>query len=239
MLASRTPSGHHGKVSRGDLRIVKNRIMETSNEIKQEFLSILNSIGCKHCTINNNLHVGGSLDLEGTSITSLPDGLHVGGYLDLEGTSITSLLDGRPIINVDMNAMSVDSSREVNGYTIYLCTYIGMKSLGDARGARKRFVAKKKGFTAHGLSLKEAVEDCRFKIMQESADCSQIIKEIQSTGFVSLAQYRLITGACKVGCLDFLRTRNISSLEMPLAEVKKLVHGQFGGDTFLKMLENN
>ena len=219
MLASRTPSGHHGKVSRGDLRIVKNRIMETSNEIKQEFLSILNSIGCKHCTINNNLHVGGSLDLEGTSITSLPD--------------------GRPIINVDMNAMSVDSSREVNGYTIYLCTYIGMKSLGDARGARKRFVAKKKGFTAHGLSLKEAVEDCRFKIMQESADCSQIIKEIQSTGFVSLAQYRLITGACKVGCLDFLRTRNISSLEMPLAEVKKLVHGQFGGDTFLKMLENN
>ena len=213
--------------------------MATSNEIKQEFLAILNSIGCKHCTINNNLHVGDSLYLRGTSITSLPDGLHVGRSLDLEGTSITSLPDGRPIINVDMNAMSVDSSREVNGYTIYLCTYIGMKRLGDARGARKRFVAKKKGFTAHGLSLKEAIEDCAFKIMQESADCSKIIKEIQSTGFVSLTQYRLITGACKVGCLDFLRTRNISSLEMPLDKVKELVHGQFGGDTFLKMLENN
>jgi len=30
----------------------------------------------------------GDLDLEGTSITSLPEGLSVGGYLDLRGTSI-------------------------------------------------------------------------------------------------------------------------------------------------------
>ena len=33
---------------------------------------------------------GGSLDLRGTSITSLPEGLTVGGSLDLRGTSITN-----------------------------------------------------------------------------------------------------------------------------------------------------
>ena len=38
-----------------------------------------------------NLTVGGSFDLRDTGITSLPDNLTVGGYLDLEGTSITSL----------------------------------------------------------------------------------------------------------------------------------------------------
>ena len=35
----------------------------------------------------------GSLDLEGTRITSLPDNLRVEGYLDLRNTPITSLPD--------------------------------------------------------------------------------------------------------------------------------------------------
>jgi hypothetical protein len=39
------------------------------------------------------LYCGGSLDLRGTAITSLPDNLTVGGFLDLEGTAITSLPD--------------------------------------------------------------------------------------------------------------------------------------------------
>jgi hypothetical protein len=42
----------------------------------------------------DGLTVGGSLDLEGTGITSLPDGLTVGGSLYLDGTGITSLPDG-------------------------------------------------------------------------------------------------------------------------------------------------
>ena len=37
--------------------------------------------------------VGGTLDLSGTQITSLPDSLTVGGWLDLSGTQITSLPD--------------------------------------------------------------------------------------------------------------------------------------------------
>ena len=37
--------------------------------------------------------VGGSLDLRGTQITSLPEGLSVGGWLVLRGTQITSLAE--------------------------------------------------------------------------------------------------------------------------------------------------
>ncbi len=36
---------------------------------------------------------GGSLNLIGTGITSLPEGLTVGDWLDLSGTDITSLLE--------------------------------------------------------------------------------------------------------------------------------------------------
>ena len=39
-------------------------------------------------------HIGGSLYLSGTQITTLPDGLTVGGSLDLRGTQITTLPDG-------------------------------------------------------------------------------------------------------------------------------------------------
>jgi len=43
--------------------------------------------------IQNGIY-GGSLDLSGTGITSLPEGLSVGGWLDLRGTGITSLPEG-------------------------------------------------------------------------------------------------------------------------------------------------
>ena len=44
---------------------------------------------------DNHLYYGGTLDLRGTGITSLPEGLTVGGCLDLEGCiGITSLPEG-------------------------------------------------------------------------------------------------------------------------------------------------
>ena len=49
--------------------------------------------GTQITSLPDNLTVGGSLDLRGTQITSLPDNLTVGGWLDLSGTQITSLPD--------------------------------------------------------------------------------------------------------------------------------------------------
>ena len=40
------------------------------------------------------INYDGSLYLEGTQITELPEGLSVGGFLDLRGTQITELPDG-------------------------------------------------------------------------------------------------------------------------------------------------
>ena len=47
--------------------------------------------GTQITSLPDNLTVGGYLYLEGTQITSLPENLTVGGSLDLEGTQITSL----------------------------------------------------------------------------------------------------------------------------------------------------
>ena len=53
----------------------------------------LNLRGTTITSLPDNLSVGRSLDLEGTKIISLPDNLSVGGYLDLRYTNITSLPD--------------------------------------------------------------------------------------------------------------------------------------------------
>jgi len=45
-------------------------------------------------SLPEGLSVGESLNLSGTGITSLPEGLSVGGSLDLSGTGITSLPEG-------------------------------------------------------------------------------------------------------------------------------------------------
>ncbi len=59
----------------------------------KNFKEILEKKGINYTEENDNLSVGGSLDLEGTQITSLPDNLSVGGSLYLRGTQITSLPD--------------------------------------------------------------------------------------------------------------------------------------------------
>ena len=53
----------------------------------------LNLRGTNITALPDNLTVGGYLDLEDTNITALPDNLIVGGYLDLRGTNITALPD--------------------------------------------------------------------------------------------------------------------------------------------------
>ena len=63
----------------------------------------------------------GSLDLEGTSITALPDGLSVGGSLDLRGcTGITALPDGLSVGgHLDLDGTNVPAIyRDERGYEL-------------------------------------------------------------------------------------------------------------------------
>ena len=58
-----------------------------------DFKDYLEQTNIKYEVTGDNLTVGGSLDLRGTNISSLPDNLTVGGDLYLRGTNISSLTD--------------------------------------------------------------------------------------------------------------------------------------------------
>ena len=66
----------------------------------------------------------GSLDLEGTSITALPEGLTVGCDLDLRGTSITALPEG----------LTVGGSLYLRGTSITDATKVQRKLTAEQRG---------------------------------------------------------------------------------------------------------
>ncbi len=58
-----------------------------------KLINYLNKFNIDYALEDDNLTVGGDLDLRGTNISSLPDNLTVGGGLWLEGTNISSLPD--------------------------------------------------------------------------------------------------------------------------------------------------
>ena len=67
--------------------------MEQAKDIMEKNGGSLDLGGTQITSLPDNLTVGGWLYLGGTQITSLPDNLTVGGSLDLMGTNITSLPD--------------------------------------------------------------------------------------------------------------------------------------------------
>ena len=67
--------------------------LEQAQEMMEHNGGSLDLRGTGITSLPDNLTVGGGLYLLGTGITSLPDNLTVGGYLDLRGTGITTLPD--------------------------------------------------------------------------------------------------------------------------------------------------
>ena len=91
--------------------------MKTSKEQAEKIL------GVKLEEKEGRFHYGGSLYLEGTQITSLPEGLTVGGSLDLRGTQITSLPDNLTVRgSLDLRGTQITSLPEglTVGGSLYL-----------------------------------------------------------------------------------------------------------------------
>jgi len=87
----------------------------------------------------------------------------------------------------------VSQSRE--GHTVEYYTVNG----------EDRFFVTLKGshFCAHGNTLAEAIADATWKDPKQRPDRENLKKEIQKAGkdrLITLNEFRLLTGACSVGC---------------------------------------
>jgi len=124
--------------------------------------------------------------------------------------------------------MVIVSTRNVGDIKIINSEFLGSRE--------KSYVAEKDNYTAHGKTVKEAVADLKFKIMSETMSKGDIVEDIKSTGKVTVGQYRLLTGACQMGCDHFLNEHNVKVTEMPIDEAKELIKGAYGSDQFLSLI---
>ena len=97
------------------------------------------------------------------------------------------------------------------------------------------YLVKEGELSAHGKTLREAIEDLTFKKMK-SEEVQNIIAEIKKTGKVNKAQYRAITGACQYGTNKFCEQHNITAEEIELSELRKILIDDYGAKKFWELV---
>ncbi|MEC4049766.1 hypothetical protein OX284_010035 [Flavobacterium sp. SUN046] len=219
--------------------------------------------GTSITSLPDNLTVGGYLDLQGTSITSLPDNLTVGGYLDLQGTSITSLPDNltvggsvytpnnkeievkKPLPNAFINSPKNKLLFWKNGK--YVSADGIFTELVNKKGniykvrklhSTKEFYLVSDGKThAHGDTLKKAKEDFEFKLISEKIKN----EPINADTIIDVNYYRLVTGACELGCKDFIKQNNLTKDKYRADELLPLLEktNAYGVEKFKSLIVFN
>ena len=201
---------------------------------------------------DGKITVGGSLDLSNTNITELPDNLTVGGWLDLRNTNITELPDNLMVDGsvYGFNGNRVASIKKVlRGYNKER-KYIFLDGIlwGNVKSVKKvdnitmyktplGYCVVEDNLSAHGKTLKGAMEDLTFKKIQNK-DTSEIVKEIKETGKVNRGQYRAITGACQFGTEQFCKQHCIENLEeISLEELRKILVNDYGAERFWGLID--
>ena len=100
------------------------------------------------------------------------------------------------------------------------------------------YLVKENDLSAHGETLREAMEDITYKKMK-SEEVQNIVKEIKKTGKVNKAQYRAITGACQYGTNKFCEEHSIIAEEIELDELRKILINDYGAEKFWNLIDND
>ena len=152
-------------------------------------------------------------------------------YLSSLTGKFTYLGKPRTFENVDGYTMLTGLAKSHGGYTVKPARYLMGGAYADLP---KCYIAYGDGKTAHGDTIKSAIDDLQYKIA-DSANKSELAAEVIKTQRVTLAQFRGLTGACRDGIRQHLSDRGIDldDLEyMPLPDARKAMAGTIYGETF-------
>ena len=109
----------------------------------------------------------------------------------------------------------------------------------DIEDIKPLFIAKEGELSAHGYTIREAVEDLTYKKL-DSIDTDEIVRKIKKTGKVTRSQYRAITGACSFGTNKFCEEHNIQNLEeISLDELRKILIDDYGAEKFWNLIDGD
>ena len=102
---------------------------------------------------------------------------------------------------------------------------------------REIYIAKEGKLSAHGYTIREAIEDLTLKKL-DNINKDEIVAKIKETGKVTRSQYRAITGACSFGTNKFCEEHNIQDLEeIDLEELRKILINDYGAERFWGLID--
>ncbi|CAA0144229.1 conserved hypothetical protein [Tenacibaculum maritimum] len=106
---------------------------------------------------------------------------------------------------VDKIPFIIEREKTTKGIRIYT----GFNFKGpDENGSLKNetiYVAEKGNFFAHGSTVKLAISDVQFKIVAEKLKNNPINEDTE----ITVMYYRTVTGACDLGCREFMESNKI------------------------------
>lgn len=96
------------------------------------------------------------------------------------------------------------------------------------------FIVQKDNFFAHAIDLKKAVEDLEFKIISEILKKEPINKDT----IVTINHYRLITGACEMGCNSWMEDNGLTENKTRADELLPLLKksNAYGYEKFKRLI---
>jgi len=102
------------------------------------------------------------------------------------------------------------------------------------------FLVSKGAQSAHGETLKEAMQDLNFKMAADRG--AEQYKNLSKSSILTLEEaataYRIITGACKFGTEQFINSQSKIQEKYTVAEMMKVTKGNFGNETFCRFVKN-
>ena len=192
-----------------------------------------------------NQTVGGDLYL--SSLTSIPEGFNptVGGDLYLKNSTKRIRAEVKPI-SINKNFFWKKNNKTYAKIDGIFCEIINEKEtvinvdLYKVYNAKKInrdefFVIINKGsYYSHGSDIKKAFEDLKFKIISEKLKKEPINKETM----IDIKYYRIITGACEMGCQDWIKQNNIIEKEISAQELYRLLEktNAYGFEKFKQLV---
>ena len=165
-------------------------------------------------------HIGsGAFRSNNLTEVTIPNSVtHIGDWAFEESVIITQA--NHKIQMIDGIATVIRSKKKRDEFTIYEGSLFNRKE--------KCFVAKRDKYYAHGETIKQAIEDVNFKFLQENLEVQDLVNQIKRKQTISVSEFRLLTGACKMGCESFMKQNNLTETTYPLTKALDLLKNQFG-----------
>ncbi len=221
----------------GGIRITVDNQKEWNKKLKK-ITSISGSVYVREnatLTAPALTNIGGFVDMRENATLTAPALTQCGSiYVRENATLNIKQLKNIKYKSVDTKLFVIESEKISKGIKIYN----GYNFILMNKNKIKKetcYVAEKGNFFAHGETVRKAISDLHFKIIAEKLKKQPIKKDT----IITVQYYRLITGACEMGCKSWIVQNGIKKEEMKAKNLLPLLEdtNAYGLSSFKKLIK--